>query len=398
MFTKSQEEALEKIAQFIVDDEQIYFCLSGSPGTGKSFLIQEGIAPLIKDTKYTLQLTAMTNKAAGVIGGITIHKLLNLRMTIGSDGVQRIDKLGACHRQNEFIIIDEASMMDKVLWDIIATHTTDCKILLVGDKYQLPAVKLPVDVFEVFKDSSAELKEVVRQKDQDFLNIIGRAKLGVINKEFLDVIPTCDCIKKVTLVDKAQIKDLLKSFDAEKDKVLCYKNETVVSYNHGMRKLQGKTDTIITGDTVVARNYCELKVCNKTISTIGTETYHKITAISDPFVYSFDSYEIKLVSVNFNDVKGTWLCAYNWYQYNELLKLTAREKDWRNYWFLKEQILDIRTAEACTIHCSQGSTYDRVFIDMNDLRICKQIGVKTRLLYVALSRARNEVYIYDNRS
>lgn len=398
MFTKSQKEALEKIIQFIVDKEQTYFCLSGSPGTGKSFLIQEGIAPLVKDTKYALQLTAMTNKAAGVIGGITIHKLLNLRMTIGSDGVQRIDSSNACHRQDEFIIIDEASMMDKVLWNIIATHTTNCKILLVGDKYQLPAVKLPVDVFEIFKDYSAELKEVVRQKDQDFLNIIGIAKLGVISKEFLDVIPTCDCVKKVTLADKTQINDLLKTFDASKDKVLCYKNETVVAYNHGIRKLQGKTDTIITGDTVVARNYCELKSGNKTISTIGTETYHKITAISDPFVYSLGPYEIKLVSVNFNDVNGTWMCAYNWHQYNKLLKLTAKEKDWSNYWFLKEQILDIRTAEACTIHCSQGSTYDKVFIDMNDLRKCKQTDVKTRLLYVALSRAKNEVYIYDNRS
>lgn len=398
MFTKSQEEALDKIIQFIVDKEQTYFCLSGSPGTGKSFLIQEGITPLIKDTKYALQLTAMTNKAAGVIGGITIHKLLNLRMTIGSDGVQRIDSSNACHRQDEFIVIDEASMMDKVLWNIIATHTTNCKILLVGDKYQLPAVKLPVDVFEIFKDFSAELKEVVRQKDQDFLNIIGIAKLGVISKKFLDVIPSCDCVKKVTLADKTQINNLLKTFDASKDKVLCYKNETVVAYNHGIRKLQGKTDTIITGDTVVARNYCELKSGNKTISTIGTETYHKITAISDPFVYSLGPYEIKLVSVNFNDVNGTWMCAYNWHQYNELLKLTAKEKDWSNYWFLKEQILDIRTAEACTIHCSQGSTYDKVFIDMNDLRKCKQTDVKTRLLYVALSRAKNEVYIYDNRS
>lgn len=398
MFTNSQKEALDKIIQFIVDKEQTYFCLSGSPGTGKSFLIQEGIAPLVKDTKYALQLTAMTNKAAGVIGGITIHKLLNLRMTIGSDGVQRIDSSNACHRQDEFIIIDEASMMDKVLWNIIATHTTNCKILLVGDKYQLPAVKLPVDVFEIFKDYSAELKEVVRQKDQDFLNIIGIAKLGVISKEFLDVIPKCDCVKKVTLADKTQINNLLKTFDASKDKVLCYKNETVVAYNHGIRKLQGKTDTIITGDTVVARNYCELKSGNKTISTIGTETYHKITAISDPFVYSLGPYEIKLVSVNFNDVNGTWMCAYNWHQYNKLLKLTAKEKDWSNYWFLKEQILDIRTAEACTIHCSQGSTYDKVFIDMNDLRKCKQTDVKTRLLYVALSRAKNEVYIYDNRS
>ena len=56
--------------------------------------------------------------------------------------------------------------------------------------------------------------------------------------------------------------------------------------------------------------------------------------------------------------------------------------------------MDIRSAEACTVHCSQGSTYDRVFIDLGDIMSCRQTSVKTRLLYVALSRAKKEAYIY----
>jgi ATP-dependent exoDNAse (exonuclease V) alpha subunit len=53
--------------------------------------------------------------------------------------------------------------------------------------------------------------------------------------------------------------------------------------------------------------------------------------------------------------------------------------------------IDLRAAYACTINKSQGSTYDKVFIDLDDLKRCNQPNTLARLLYVAVSRARYQV-------
>ncbi|MGL5567505.1 MAG: ATP-binding domain-containing protein [Plesiomonas sp.] len=46
-----------------------------------------------------------------------------------------------------------------------------------------------------------------------------------------------------------------------------------------------------------------------------------------------------------------------------------------------------------TVHKSQGSTYDTVYVDTEDLYRCAAINIKQylKLMYVALSRASNKV-------
>ena len=50
---------------------------------------------------------------------------------------------------------------------------------------------------------------------------------------------------------------------------------------------------------------------------------------------------------------------------------------------------------ASTIHKSQGSTLNNVFIDSKDLGVCRNVEELRQLQYVALSRAKNNVYIYQ---
>lgn len=55
-------------------------------------------------------------------------------------------------------------------------------------------------------------------------------------------------------------------------------------------------------------------------------------------------------------------------------------------------VIDLRPSFACTVTKSQGSTFDWVFIDLDD--ICKRIhhpNQLARALYVAFSRARQGV-------
>jgi ATP-dependent exoDNAse (exonuclease V) alpha subunit len=54
--------------------------------------------------------------------------------------------------------------------------------------------------------------------------------------------------------------------------------------------------------------------------------------------------------------------------------------------------IDLRAAYAQTINKSQGSTYDQVFIDLDDVSKCRNPNQLARMLYVAVSRARTRVY------
>lgn len=60
---------------------------------------------------------------------------------------------------------------------------------------------------------------------------------------------------------------------------------------------------------------------------------------------------------------------------------------------MKATWADIRPQYACTVHKSQGSTYDTVFFNLDDFENVYDENKLSRLLYVALSRARNKVVL-----
>ena len=390
-YTNSQKKAIEDIREFIKNPALNVWCLSGSPGTGKSFIIQHAIPKLLQGTNYNLAITATTNKASGILHGDTIHSFLGLRLKANYEtGAQELDASKANHIRNGFIVIDEASMIDYQLWEIIGKLCHNCKILLVGDKYQLPAVSASAKVFENYPIS--ELTEVVRQKDQDFLQEIDNAKQGVIANTLYE--PKANsCIKLFQLKDREEIKSILTTF-TNKDKILCYTNKLAVEYAQRLRALQGKPNEMIIGDPVMNRYYCES--IGGTKAHLYTEQELTIASLGEPKAIELGGEELLVQEVTFNEDGGTYIKALDNDHRALLTKKLARDKNWRDYFFLKEKVLDLRFNEACTIHCSQGSTYDRVFIDMSDIKKCKAHSVKARLLYVALSRAKNEVYIYDN--
>ena len=59
----------------------------------------------------------------------------------------------------------------------------------------------------------------------------------------------------------------------------------------------------------------------------------------------------------------------------------------------EEQWIDLRYAYSQTINKSQGSTYDKVFIDLDDIKKVNSGDVLARMMYVAVSRARHTVIL-----
>src|SRR6185437_1979977 len=58
--------------------------------------------------------------------------------------------------------------------------------------------------------------------------------------------------------------------------------------------------------------------------------------------------------------------------FDELTRYYSRRKQWSTYFYLKDNIADLRPRDAATVHKSQGSTYDAVFIDLGNISTCHQ--------------------------
>ncbi len=70
---------------------------------------------------------------------------------------------------------------------------------------------------------------------------------------------------------------------------------------------------------------------------------------------------------------------------------------WRDFWKFKESFGELISAYVCTIHRSQGSTFDAVYVDAEDIVAHKRHTPISmyRLFYVALSRARYSTHVKD---
>jgi len=63
---------------------------------------------------------------------------------------------------------------------------------------------------------------------------------------------------------------------------------------------------------------------------------------------------------------------------------------WRNYYSVKEKVIPVGFSHSCTVHKSQGSTVDEVFVDIGDIAMS---DISARLLYVAITRTSNKAIV-----
>jgi exodeoxyribonuclease V alpha subunit len=149
--------------------------LTGGPGTGKS-TVSEAIAEIAAQTiSGPLYLVAPTGKAARRLSETTgreaqtVHKLLG---AMGENGQFKHGKDNKLER-GCFVLVDESSMLDTTLTKaLLDALPDDGRILLVGDKDQLPSVDAGYvigDMLTACADNgnivpSSELTEVFRSK------------------------------------------------------------------------------------------------------------------------------------------------------------------------------------------------------------------------------------------
>ena len=146
------------------------FVLTGGPGTGKTTTLN-AIIELFEQRDVNILLAAPTGRAAKRMTELTgreaktIHRLLEVEWT-GDDG-KKFSRNERNPLECEVIIIDEASMIDSLLFEsLLRALKISCRIILVGDTDQLPSVSagnVLNDILASNMYSAVCLKKVFRQ-------------------------------------------------------------------------------------------------------------------------------------------------------------------------------------------------------------------------------------------
>lgn len=403
--TTDQQAALDSFVTFLIDPTESVFVLSGYSGTGKSTLtkvILERYAGILKVARLInpkvvdleVALTATTNKAAEALAYVTgqpvqtIHAFLGL--IVKTDYTTNITTLVARTKaivEDHLIFIDEASYVDKNLLDLIFKTTKNCKIVFMGDPAQLTPVRSThTPVFEC-KFPGAHLSQVVRQAEgHPIIELSTKFRETVNSGVFFSFKPDGTAVTHMSRADFDAAVDLefnKPNWRYQDSKVLAWTNKAVINYNHAIRdSVKGDPDFQI-GDYAI---------CNKFVGdgrqAIKTDQMVLITDISEPEEVSGVMGKYFTLDNTTTLFSPTSLAAKN-----ARIKLARSQDDFGLVEVIENRWIDLRAAYACTINKSQGSTFDRVFIDLDDISRCNSGDQIARMLYVSVSRARHQVIL-----
>lgn len=427
-----QQAGVSSVASFIISDLKEFF-LTGRPGVGKTFTTTELAQTLPKiltdyntamgkpdTTEKTIILTSTTNKAARVLAeqtGMltqTIHSFLGVapKKDYNSGTMHLVKNAKWRVHHNIILVVDEAPMMNSELYLLINEATdSSCKVIYVGDKNQLPPVKektSPVSKLHDSPDTSYEITTPVRNANSPALqDLCNRLLWDIQNETPKDRLTHWHAVpgqiehltgdQALAYVAKTYGPGgIIKATDQElKGRILSYTNRAAIGYNKHIRSIRGLPEHPTVGEVLIANAHMALSR-TKSISVEDELTIKKVEGPEMVGVDASNNIETYFVEATTHEL-GTFKVQVpaDVEELRNLQQHFRRNKQWRSFHQLNESFIDLRDREASTVHKAQGSTYDFVLIDMDDIFSCRDSNQLRRMLYVAASRPRTTVYVYD---
>ena len=289
--TDDQMHALDVFERFMTDsDERCVMILRGSAGTGKTSLASVIVRTLL-DLQYKISLLAPTGRAAKVFSlnsgqpAATIHRSIYRERTFA--GLDGKFNLNVNLYRNRLFMIDEASMISLtsvnstfgsgcLLDDLIqfVYNERNCRMLLIGDKAQLPPVgeaespALRTDVLAAYglKVYECDLNVVLRQSQDSGILYNATIIRQMITHDQATALPKIRFkgFADISIVPGDELIESLSTSYAEvgidETMVITRSNKRANIFNQGIRNMVlGREEELTTGDMlmVVKNKYKE---------------------------------------------------------------------------------------------------------------------------------------------
>lgn len=372
---KYNEVQLEAIKKAIEKD---FLIITGGPGTGKTTIIKAilELYRLINKLSYEklnekIALLAPTGRAAkrmseqAMFPASTIHRFLKWQKEQNRFQINEYNKSNV-----EFVIIDEASMIDTYLMNsLLKGLSANCKIIIVGDDHQLPSVG-PGDVLHDLIESN--MLEVVKLRDEyrqdEGSNIITLAydiRNKTINENIFNIKEDLTFIK---CLDGDVITNIIDIYNTYKD-LDYHELQILVPMYKGLNGIDIINEKI--------QDLFNKKSSNKKEIKVGEVTFREgdkviqLTNMPDENVYNGD---IGIIHEIINSKKKEIHIEYD----SNIVKYTP--SNFNNF----------RLAYSISIHKSQGSEFDVVIIP-----IVKGYNkmLYQKLIYTAVTRCKSKLYL-----
>lgn len=422
MLTQHQTEALVFLNDYLATcqrGESSFAALKGYAGVGKTWLIAHWVETLLQERPgLRIVIVAPTNKAVDVLRSKCGHLPVDFRTLDSFLGfkVKRNDDWQMQRHKNakaaddepvDLVICDEGSMVrleyhNELKWKRVP-------VLYVLDPAQLEPVK-ETEMPAAMVEPAYMMTEVVRQaQGNPIIELATYLRDRVNDKQWFTIQDIRQFAqpgdRRIAFTNHRNVLDwactaLDKGMDA---RILAFTNATVNEYNAKMHQLRYPgTPCFGDGELALVNEAFEYDdetlLCNgellRVVSCVPAEP------IADVEVYTVTAKRLASSLVVDGETVG-----------QELTMLVARDPDaaFRRHRDLTDMIYEyrkqgkmaeadellkvrrplnklapLRHAYACTVHKSQGSTYDVAFIDFPDIYRSKEM--RARLLYVASTR------------
>ena len=443
--TVEQEHAIDVFSLFMTDrDDHVVMILRGSAGTGKTTLAG-AIVRAMNVLKQKMILLAPTGRAAKVFAlnaghpAYTIHRRIYRQKSAGDISAFN---LNFNNNRDTLFMIDEASMIANqgygesafgsgcLLDDLVqfVYSGQNCRMVLVGDKAQLPPVgedespALMSDVLRAYgmKVYECDLNQVLRQSEDSGILWNATRIRTLIDDWILPKIRFQGFADIVRVPGDELIESLATSYSRvgmDETMVITRSNKRANIYNQGIRNtVLDREDELCRGDQlmIVKNNYYWTEQ-SKEISFLANgeiAVVQRVRNVQELFGFRFadvtmtlpdyDSYELTATVIL--DSLTTESPALSREQQEQLYN--AVMEDYADIPLKADRIkqlkkdkyfnaLQIKFAYAVTCHKAQGGQWAHVYIDQGYMTDDMLTPDYIHWLYTAFTRATEKLFLVN---
>lgn len=447
--TQDQRNALHIFARFMTDrSENAAMILRGSAGTGKTSLAG-AIVRAVNRLRIKVSLLAPTGRAAKVfslnagLAASTIHrKIYREKAFNGADGQFQLNNNMF---RDMLFMVDEASMISlsqsnttfgsgRLLDDLVQyvySSGANCRLLLIGDKAQLPPVgeqespALRADVLKAYglQVYECDLNEVLRQSQHSGILWNATAIREMITYNTATQLPQIHLkgFADISIVQGNElIESLASSYSAvgmDETMVITRSNKRANIFNQGIRNtILGREEELTTGDLVmVVKNKYLEKDRSTDISFIANGDHAVVRRVRNiRELYGFRFADVALEFPDYNnteldtvvvlDTLTTEAPALTHEQndklfqsvmedYADVPRKADRMKQLREDEYFNA--MQIKFGYAITCHKAQGGQWAHIYLDQGYMTDEMLTPDYIHWLYTAFTRATEHLYLVN---